>query len=400
MKNLFIAFLMALVSINSYGQIDSLQHEILNYDDSKLELISNGRRLLLDNFMDENIAKVKEVKDYLVNDVENEDYAVFYPVEHWFILYWTKEYQELLTRINQFDSETLASFQNKIKPTNDLLYSKLHEKTRRFRDFLIAKMEESGIKKEEKDFLVMNLNYLIAGENDTEITQDVLNSLADKFLESHPNSVYEEYTRKNIRFKNKLSNWGFGVEFFSGYGMFTENLSNEYKNNIPFGVAFDICYKDFTLYLRDYIGFSKTLNNWDYGDGVWEEDSQVRVFLPEASVGYTILNNKSFKISPFAGIASTNIGPTEYDLDEEPGLENVNLDFTATYNLGVNLDIKLGKSKNAMVSNGPEDSYWFLRLRYSYNSMGFEKKYDGFNGNMHYLTIGLGGIGRAIKRDY
>ena len=165
------------------------------------------------------------------------------------------------------------------------------------------------------------------------------------------------------------------------------------------GVAFDISYKKLILYLRDYIGFSKTKVDMLYSKGVWEKGSNATIFLPEASLGYTAMDNKHIKLAPFIGIASTGIGPSEYDQQQNPDLKNADLGFTATYTLGLNLDIKLKRSKAKMVTNGPEQSYWFLRLRYAYNLSQFENKYPGFDGNMHYLTIGIGGFGRAIKRQ-
>ncbi len=126
----------------------------------------------------------------------------------------------------------------------------------------------------------------------------------------------------------------------------------------------------------------------------------MRVYLPEASVGYIILDNKTFKIAPFAGISGTDVAPTQNDLDKIAGLEKAELKFKTTYTPGLNLDIKLGPSKTPMVSSGQEQSYWFLRLRYAYNAPNFEKKYNGINGSMHYITVGIGGFGRRIKRDY
>ena len=401
MKQLAFLFLLMILSIGTFAQRDSLQNEILNYDDGKSELISKGRRMLLDNFIDENLEKVKEVKDYLTREVENDDYMAFYPAEYWFILYWTKEYQQLLTSVIQFDESFANSMRYKIKPVNDLLYSKLLAKSIGFKDYLVAKLHESSLTDEEKDFLIMNLHYLISGEQNQQVTQEELNTMADEFLGQNPNSNYEAYTREYIRLKYVPSKWGFGVEFFSGYGIFDGSLAEEYKNNVPMGVAFDLCYKDFNLYLRDYIGFSRNLNEWNYGSGIWEKNSQVRVFLADITLGYTLLENSAFKIAPFAGIGTSGIGPTQYDLDKEPDLENVELDFSGTYSLGLNFDIKLGRPKIAIVSqNKPEDSYWFLRLRYAYNWMKFDKKFDGFNGNMHYVTVGIGGLGRTIKRDY
>ncbi len=80
-------------------------------------------------------------------------------------------------------------------------------------------------------------------------------------------------------------------------------------------------------------------------------------------------------------------------------MEKAGLKFTHTYTAGINLDIKLGPSKTEMVSFN-EESYWFLRLRYGYNLPQFQKRYNGYNGVMHYITVGIGGFGRAIKRKY
>lgn len=63
------------------------------------------------------------------------------------------------------------------------------------------------------------------------------------------------------------------------------------------------------------------------------------------------------------------------------------------------MDFKFGKPKMAMVSTGSEDSNWFIRIRYCYNFPQFSKSYNGFDGDMQYITVGFGGFGRKIKKD-
>lgn len=85
-KRFQIALILLIFSNCLYSQVDSIKSQILNYEDSKSAIISKGRKLLLDKFIEGDLMKVKEVKDYLIN-TEDENYIAFYPSEYWFILY-------------------------------------------------------------------------------------------------------------------------------------------------------------------------------------------------------------------------------------------------------------------------------------------------------------------------
>jgi hypothetical protein len=337
MKSNVIFFLLILFPLFTTGQTDSLQKRFNDYENSKSEVISKWRRVLLDKFMEGDLNAVREIKNHLVYEVENENYAVFYPAEYWLVLYWTQEYNYLTNSLLNYDSLQIISFRKKIKPQQDYLAGELLRKTResvQMNDFYIRL---SGITAIDKDFLTMNLRYLVSGDDFAGITQDSLNTMADTFLEKYPKSAYESYIRKNIRIKYKPAKWGLGVEFFSGYGIFSNDLAKSFTNTIPVGIAFDIYFINFVLYFRDFIGFSLTKKDIAYDNGVWEKGSQVRVYLPEASLGYVVFNNRYLKIAPFAGIASTSIGPTEHDTKEEPDLKKADLAFTTTYAAGLNL---------------------------------------------------------------
>ena len=117
-------------------------------------------------------------------------------------------------------------------------------------------------------------------------------------------------------------------EFFSGNSLYNGNLNKNYSNNIPIGVAFDICYKNWELYLRDYIGFNRTKTDRVYSTGIWEKDSKAMVFLPEASIGYVGYNDNRFKLSPFAGIGAMDIVPTLNNLEENVRRVRLLISFT------------------------------------------------------------------------
>ena len=384
-----------------YSQEQSIEEQILNYPPSKSEIISRGRRMLLDYFLEKDYEKVSEIRNYLMNKVVTDDYLALYPAENWLTLFWTREYETLLEIVKSYESpdyDVFGRIGNKILPSNDLLYTKLYEKSTESRLLLITQINDSEENEHRKDFLRLHLNGILTNENNTDISQDMVNDEAEQFIKKYPKSVYEPFIRKYIRFKYKPSKWGFAFEFFSGYSWFTGALENDFKNGGPIGVAFDAEYRKLAMYFRNYIGFSKTREDLTYSQGIWPGESQVRVFLPEASIGLVILDSKRLKMAPFVGIASTDIGATEFDKDENPDLRDAGLEFTTTYVVGYNMDIKLGQTDIGMVTMGPEQAYWFLRIRYAYNAPRFDKKY-GIDGNMHYVTIGLGGFGRKLKRD-
>ena len=395
-KGFQITLILLIFSNCLYSQVDSIKSQILNYEDSKSAIISKGRKLLLDKFIEGDLMKVKDIKDYLIK-IEDDNYFAFYPAEYWFILYWTKDYSELAKSIQSFDSAKVASYNTRIRPLYDMLYDKLKEKSFNNETQIKEQLQISDLDYETKQILSLNFDWLLLENRKNIYAQDSLNERADNFLKANTQSRFEDFTKKYIKYKLVPKNWGMTFEFFSGYSIYTGNLSDNYTNNVPVGVAFDICYKNYELYLRDYIGFNKTKKDFNYSLGTWEKGSRTMVFLPEASLGYVAYNDNRFKLSPFAGIGSMDISPTTKDKEETPELKEVSLEFTTTYIIGINFDVKFGPKHTPKYR--PKTSYGFMRIRYGYSIPRFEKKYDGMTGNMHYITIGFGGMARGLKRE-
>ena len=286
-----------------------------------------------------------------------------------------------------------------IEPSNDYLYVKLQQKLYLQNSAIENAISKSSLPQSDKDFLVIHFYSCLINNDTKTITQDTLNLLTVNFIKKYSDNAHIEFLRKHIRLKYVPSNWGYGTEFFSGYSFFTNNLKDHFSSNVPIGVAFDLSYKKVVLYLRDYVGIGHTLHDLTDKNVIWPKKSTYNLCLPELSLGYVIHDGKILKLAPFVGIASTDISPTENDIKESPGVEDNQLNFTTTYSIGFNMDIKFGRNIGIGLSSFREESNMIFRIRYAYNLPQFSGKYAGFEGNMHYITLGIGGFGRKLVRD-
>ncbi len=397
-NKLIVFVAICLMPVVVKAQDNSIKDEILSYKDSVSDIISKGRKLLIEKLEAGDLAKVKQIKDYLAAYTSSGDYIAFYQSEYPLILYWTQDYKELLAYTVRQDSSYYSS-KRSILPQDDLMFSKLIASTTASRQRLLNFISAADLSNADKDFLRLNLQYSLTRANWNIQRRDSLNQAADQFLSKHPGSMYEQYVRKHIRYV-VTTNWGLGVEFFSGYGWFTGNLSKNFANTVPIGVAFDVQYKKWVLYLRDYIGFSRTKNDIPFNSGVWTMNSEARIFVPEASVGYVVAENNRIKVAPFAGISSSDIGPTSNDATAQPALKDAGIGFSRTYTFGANADIKLGKAKKGTSLRKARNDYWMVRVRYSYNMPQFALRYPGMTGSFHSITVGIGSFEKRSRRKY
>ena len=198
--------------------------------------------------------------------------------------------------------------------------------------------------------------------------------------------------------KQPIVTGGSAFEFFSGYGIFTGTLHDNYTNSIPLGIAFDLLIEKYEIYLRCYAGFNRTKIDLDYSIGTYTKGEPTRVFLPEVSLGYVVFDRDRYKLSPYAGIGIVHISPPPNDIEKTPKLKEVSM-TSFTCNFGVNFDLKFRKKEyfyNTKTSYGymrsPKTSYAFIRIRYGFCIA--TKRKEGVLNNIHYITIGLGGHSR------
>jgi hypothetical protein len=212
MKRIFITLFLGVATLQLFCQVDNIEQQILNYDDSKSVIISKGRSLLLDKFLENDIEKVREIKNYLIEKGEDEDYVALYRDEYWLILYWTKEYEQLLNSVKSYSPNSYDEYRSysyswrgyrgwddkRIYPMRDVLFDKLLQSSIENEFEIINQIKSADIDLEEKRFLQLNFASLIKKR---ESYIDTLNLQAESFKETYPSSEYNDYIRYFIKHK-------------------------------------------------------------------------------------------------------------------------------------------------------------------------------------------------------
>ncbi len=398
----FFVFYLFFSVYGSYAQNDSMRLEIKNFNDD-FAFSVKGRRLLSRYFSEGNLKKVKKIKDILMEDCPGDNFIVFYPNEYYLILFWVNEYNELLSAIDHpvqgvqypdFYFSTLYFYP-------DTLYKTLLKASRDNIDTLEKQINDSDIGDVEKGFLSLYLKNLISGHGRTyfQITQDTVNKLADEFLKKYPDNIYKPFVINNIKYVVVPADWGYSVLFLSGYGFFTNDIKKYVGGNVPVVIGLDVNYKRAVLYGYLYNGFASLSKDITYSEGVWEAGSPVQVMIPQVSLGYNIKNGDVLKIAPFTGIASTMISPSSKDLTDNEDLKKADRSAT-TFILGTNFDIFPFIKKKHKWRRPYSDTDFLIKVRYTFGMTRFGKKYSGFKGNIHTITVGIGLITRNFKRVY
>jgi hypothetical protein len=388
-----VCIIICLLGRNLVAQVDSLAKEISNHLPSKAVIISQARALLQEKLLNNDFVKAAEIRSYLVNELQDADYLALYGTENVLICFATSEFAQILSYYS--DTSIDQEFGNIIKPLPDKLNLVVYELVKQRLLIIKSEIESSDLNSMNKDFLFLILNDIDSNEINEAQAQNKLNSMADEYLSKYPNSPYDYYIRHYCRYVYKPSDWGLGFEFFTGRGYFTEELSKKYTTNTTIGIAFDIYYNRSVLYLRNYIGFNKTRidQTSPNSDTTWQAGSKVNVYLPEASIGYLLYSNKQLAFTPFAGISAIDISPRP---SSNEIFDAYSLNYRRAFTFGLNIDITLGKhSKTFLVAERS-----ILRVRYGFTNGSLDKEFPGFSGDMHYITIGIGGITKKIKREF
>ena len=376
--------------------VNTIEKEILEYEDTDLVIISKSRKMIIENIEKHNLQKVKDIYSYLQNKFDKKNTVIFWPAEDWFILLWLELYDELFDKIKKYPPEQ-NYYDDKIVPPRDLLFEQIRKITIYEKETILTSIKKAKIEPYQKEFLHLFLEYLLFDSNESEMTQEQLNYLSDQYVSQFKASEFNSFIRNYIRFVFITSDWGFGFDFYSGQGMFDGNMSKYFKDNITLGHGFDISYKKVICYLRNYIGVDSKVNRSFEYKGVWKEGLNLDVFHPEMSFGYVTVDNPTFKIAPFIGLSSMHITPPD-EVKEKPG-NDVELDWVTTYTFGLNVDYKFSRSSAGIIGNY-ESGFWFIRLRIGYSNPSYEKIISGLSGNMLYINLGIGGFARKVSRDF
>lgn len=405
MKNLFRIFVFFFITSiyifpqdsDSLKNINLLEQEILAQEDTNLEIIMKSRNLILENLYTGNFEKIKQITEYLEREYKDADYIPIWYVERLLLSYCIRDYDYILDKLKLPEPENNTD-EEKIYPPNDKLGLKLGEYLSN--KYMMVKGEISSfsnINIEHQDFLILALDFLLYKFGQTPfVSQAGLNFESDTFLQTYPESEYEDFIRKNIRYVVKTSDWGLGIEAGLGGGILIGDLKSYFNSHPVLGFAFEGNYKNLFLTLNLDIGIGSSKNSFEY-NGVWKDDLKLNFDMLKAAIGYNVFENESFRIIPFTGMGAMKIQPPE-EVKKEAG-NDVSLGFSALYSIGINTDYKFSPRYFPSIL-GTEQGTYYLRLRAGYNLPTFNSDDNRFNGGILFFQIIFGSFGKKAYRDY
>ncbi|MDL2227255.1 hypothetical protein LJC25_01760 [Bacteroidales bacterium OttesenSCG-928-K03] len=392
MKKLISISIFIFIATCLFAQVNPIEQEIINQKETKSVIIYKGKEYMKEKLIEGDLDKFKEIKDYLIYNIEDEYHSVFSSDEYILVLYYTREY-ETLGNIILMDihnrNKSYFIYGNEILKYN--LSSVLVKKAEVDADKIKSWIFESNIAHDLRDFLILYFNYIYSSK--LGFSQDNLNELSEQFVKKYPKSKYISYILGNIsNMRNKLyvkSNWGWTINVGLGCGILSGTLKDYYKHYGIIDVSFDIFYKKFALLSDMYFGLSKNKKPLEYSTGMLNKGSRYSTVSINTAFGYGIYNNHKIKITPYIGVGYISIGPESDKLPDE--VRELELE-SITYNIGCFFDYKTSSRENSysVFTHHSNLTLFYFRMGYSYNIPRFEKKHPEITGGVHLIKVMVG----------
>ena len=388
-KSVLSLFIFFLCLVPIVGQTnDTTQLDAVEQTPSKLEILSKERSQLLEALDKGDLNNMREIKDELIRTFDNKTNEAFSTREYLIILYWTEEYNDLLTYITSntgnIDEHSVGHTLKWLAPPNKL-YEVISNESVESYDMLVSFIYEAQLSNEEKEFLELHLYWLLFGPKSIKksATLPEIHDLADKFSKEYPNNPFKMYIHHNIRFKMGIDDWALGSEIGLGYVGMQGDMAKQFKEGVLFRLSLDGSYKRTTLSISLNIGSTTTKVDFPYRDTEWLSGSQAMLMNIDLTAGYRIVDIKRVSFTPFLGIGAINFSPSTEDIENDYTLEKLN--FTAqNYLVGMNFTFNLKKRSFFLDENN------FINLRYTFSMPQYNGRKGIESGNMHWITLGWG----------
>lgn len=396
-KRIAISFVLVSAFSGLSAQENNVKDQILSYKDSEYNFVNKGRRLLIDNLQAFKIEEAINVKNGLLNEFEGSVTEAFYNSEYIHLLYWTREFDELLNYLKQVDFNHPVSNNVRVSAQTDNFFMAVYAHTVENKDILEIEIKHTLLNEMERDFLLLLLNDIANPTPQSELANSEhlakINEMADQFLTHYPDSPYNGIVREQIRLVFKETDWGLYLDFVLGATLNQGDISRQFRNGPAAGMLFEYRHRK----LMGMLGFdvaSQTLKqDLPVNNTVWKKGSSSTLGSGYLNAGYLAFENRRWSIYPYAGIGYTGFSAVEKDIKEDENLDKLRLNSFFTQ-LGVGIDLKI-----TSIPSVDQSSDSRISLKYTYRMPRFERKDPLLKGSQHVITLSYGIGGRGKERD-
>jgi hypothetical protein len=139
-----------------------------------------------------------------------------------------------------------------------------------------------------------------------------------------------------------IENKGFGYGLHGGFGTstFSGGLEEYFNPSFNIGFGFEVGYNRHLLFINGILGFTRIKQDY-MGEGKWLEGNRANLAVIDLSYGYSVYENSTLKITPFAGLGITEF-TTEHENEVQEDYRFV--DYNLAY--GLQTDFKIRRKLN------------------------------------------------------
>ncbi|MBV6443092.1 MAG: hypothetical protein DYG98_13370 [Haliscomenobacteraceae bacterium CHB4] len=396
-----LLFGLLLLAATLQAQQDSLPKPLQT---SISQRIASARQELLASFLNDDPAAASLWRDSLMR-LEDSTHVALVWDERWLLYYWEEAYGNLFDEAIRLDAAERQHLANKQPPPKDSLFEKIDQRLYELRFQIYEKISRGFLTEEEKQFALIELDYLLR-LNQAEIASGDWNKRLDAFLQIHPESRFKPYIQANLYApaekmlaQNVKTDRGFSLDFLFSSGQWRNELEQTLRSPYGFDIGLSYWLRHWNFGLRCNFSWQKLNRSVIQNGYEWPKNDPSVLIAPALEVGYDILNNKKVKVFPSFVAGISILKPPGVDEEEEEPLPDYYSDFFfAKGFLGAALtaDVKL-KTFNSSDEEYPDVSFIGARIRLGYNWLNWGDDNPDLRGDLFYFAIGINLFGHSIE---
>ena len=370
---------LALFAFLNTANAQNIEQEITSFVDDTEVLINNGRRMMRHYVQTRNFERVAEVY-YFLNERMSERYcAVFAFHEAIHIAVLIGNWDDFFVLVRDFsDIERMTL----CVPLQDhLLFNALLFEVRNNASQLFENAQATGLTAEETQLLELYFYVLEHGRDET------YRQKLRAFRRQHPESEYNEFIRN--RLPRAPVRGGMGLNFGASQPFLTNGLSNYVTPATAFHFAWDFSFNRILFAFQADVGsvrLNKPLLSSETGHEYnFYEDSRFLFENFMFPIGYTLIRNNRFEITPYVGLGGMVLRSNRTGIERDRELDVVN---SFTVSPGLRTEFWL---RRFLWTDSVGDSLAHgLSLRFDVGySMPVRFNYTPARGNVFYARAGI-----------
>jgi hypothetical protein len=366
-----------------------IENEIRNYVDSTELLMNNGRKLLVQKILDEDILKARKIFYYLKDESASKKCTSFYYGEELYIYMALSDWNNWFNhaeKISELNNQGICY--NFTEKYSDKLYKFLYQKV----DSIQKEVDLQDFNAEDRELLNIFLYLVKSGKVDDEYDLKVNN-----FKKKYKNSKYNNFLTQFLPAPTFKGAFAYSVG--PTYIIPNQKLAEVFNSGYLFNLTMDFNIKKVYTSLYVNTGLLELATPIYFSDN---NNNVVMTFNPGEkfsitggglSLGYFLVRSKIFHLTPFVTIGGYTLESNLYEDERDPEYQIYN---SFTYGPGLHTELKLFEfnlDQGMYGYYGQSKSYISLKLDAGYDFITKHNSVD-FKGNQTYFRFGLSwGIG-------